>query len=113
MAFYVGQKVVCVRDDFSDAYKHPALIALPRAGSVYTVRKCVRWLFLSATQFEIEEAAIYLEEIHNLEHDWIGIGFYEHPFFAGRFRPVVERKTDISIFTALLDPANHKQLEGV
>ena len=33
--------------------------------------------------------------------------------FATRFRPVIERKTNISVFTALLDPANHKHLEDV
>jgi hypothetical protein len=32
------------------------------------------------------------------------------PFWTPRFRPLVERKTDISAFTSLLNPANHKEL---
>ena len=28
----------------------------------------------------------------------------EHPFFVGRFRPLVERKTDIHIFRKMLVP---------
>jgi len=34
-------------------------------------------------------------------------------FFATRFRPVVERKTDISIFEKILDKARSNDLEMV
>lgn len=34
-------------------------------------------------------------------------------FYAHRFRPVVERNTDISIFTALLNPSPQKVRESI
>lgn len=58
---------------------------------------------------EPDQPAIYLEEIINPPFDydgWIG----EVSFRTWRFRPVHERKTDISIFTAMLDPTRRKEL---
>lgn len=76
MAFHVGQKVVCV-----DASEHKAL----HAGTVYTI---------AAIHHEDGETFVGLLEIPRNHADW----------YAWRFRPVVEPKTDISIFTAMLTP---------
>lgn len=96
MAFYVGQKVVCV-DDSKWSYGGPW--DYPRKGSVYTVD--------GSAKHWSGGHGILIREIKNV---YCG---KPQPFLASRFRPVVEKKTDISIFTALLNPANHKQLEGV
>ena len=88
MAFYVGQKVVCVDDS---EIKSIGLLA----GTVCTVTRATTFLHLEV---------VYIAEFRTRFAVW---------FFARRFRPVVEKKTDISIFTALLNPENHKHLEGV
>lgn len=90
--FYVGQKVICVR--------HPAKIkaffgeAYPHVGGVFTIR-------------EIFEArggeCLRLFEISNPPYPYVE-GYMECGFRTNFFRPVVERKTDISIFKALLNP---------
>lgn len=82
--FYVGQKVVCV-DGKPRNYPHCAV----RAGAVYTVSKIMH--------------SIYGDSLHVAEVDGDYWGFY-----ADRFRPVVERKTDISIFTAMLNPSKQR-----
>lgn len=86
MIFYVGQKVVCV-DNGPTPGRAGWLADIPQTGEVYTIEA-----FL-----EVEgEPGFILKEIKNTEY-W---GF---SYAARRFRPVVERKTDISIFTKMLD----------
>lgn len=78
MAFHVGQKVVCVDDDDGSS-------ALIKKGRIYTISAIVGG---------------YLEFC---ERDtWSANGY--KGWYAWRFRPVVEPKTDISIFTAMLTP---------
>lgn len=96
--FHVGQKVVCVdaefqRGDFYDA------TTLPVEGTVYTVRDV----------FEPVPGAICirLDEIVNDVEDF-ECGMMEAGFMVRRFRPVVERKTDISIFKAMLNPSKQR-----
>lgn len=105
--FRVGQKVVCVDDAIHDEWKAPGFVYVGgldglKKGEIYTVR---------AVEFDSIEVAesLVLEEIvrptlYTLDRDG---------FRASRFRPVVERKTDISIFTDILDRANKGQLEKV
>lgn len=90
-----AQKVVMFRD-FSQAARLRAAmegVVLPVKGPVYTVR-------------EIDPdtsggfVCIRLVEIVNGPH--IGDGM-EPSFDASLFRPVVERKTDISVFRAMLN----------
>lgn len=102
--FYVGQKVVCIVD--ATAWRHGRGEIKPQKGSIYTVRT-----IMPSFRFR-GEATIMLVEIVNKPREYAE-GFVECSFRAIRFRPVVERKTDISIFQKLLDPANHRQLEGV
>ena len=93
--FYVGQKVVCVNGNFIDRDKHfyPDDV-LPVTGGVYTVRE----LFSRH-----RKPGMRLIEIRNPLHNHCGC-LMECGFHRSRFRPLIERKTDISIFTRMLTP---------
>ena len=84
--FYVGQKVVCVDDEFVSQHISK--------GSVYTIYA-----------IDPDMGHVQLAEVEP-HVDAQGYHWY---FYAPRFRPVAERKTDISVFTAFLNPANHKE----
>src|SRR3954470_2153577 len=80
MTFRVGQKVVCV-DDRPPTNGRPLQV---KRGIVYTVAKSFDWFGEQGLLFdEIDPGA--------------GVGWH-----AWRFRPIVERKTDISVFTEIL-----------
>lgn len=91
--FYVGQKVVCVEDRPHMFYKRgsPAMDGL-RKDTVYTVRAVgidPHW----------KTPALWLVEIvRPIRGSKTEIGYDPR-----RFRPVVERKTDISIFKEILN----------
>lgn len=92
MTFRVGQKVVCVRT--MPGHRRMETGVYPEEGPVYVVR--------SIFYFE-GRALLRLQGIDNTHlHYTDGI---EPGFNAKNFRPVVERKTDISIFTAMLKPS--------
>jgi len=76
MTFHVGQKVVCVD---ASGLKRTSLAK----GSVYTVDI-------------VHARGISVAEIPQPNR--------ERGYFFRRFRPVTERKTDISIFTKMLTP---------
>lgn len=79
MNFRVGQKVVCVDDSPRD--ERPVHVV---KGHVYTIGSfCPLW----------GRKAVYLIEATAADNN---------PFWADRFRPIVERKTDISVFTDIL-----------
>jgi hypothetical protein len=93
MSFHVGQKVVCIFHLPENLRRADAIY--PEKGVVYTVRG-------HAGGTDGKERVL-LAEIHNVPMAW-RLGFQEFGFNAEAFRPVVERKTDISIFTAMLKP---------
>lgn len=82
MTFQVGQKVVCVDD--SPGELGPTSV---KRGSIYTVSR----VYLDSGQI-----GICLAEAKPC-HALLG-------FWARRFRPIVSRKTDISIFKRMLTP---------
>ncbi len=96
--FYVGQKVCCVnypvraveqwRRKYPDAN-------FPILGQVYTIRAIDVWF---------GETLLRFVEVNNahLPSDM------EAGFSARHFRPLVERKTDISIFEAMLNPSDEQ-----
>lgn len=93
--FRVNQKVVCIHAPQSPiAMKWMALGAhYPTKNSVYTIRKIVLFPDLSS--------GVLLSELVN-DH----MGYSPEPAFGvEHFRPIVSRKTDIAIFTALLNPS--------
>lgn len=82
MAFHIGQKVICVLD----ATPIPECpFPIFKKNAVYTIAR-----------FDEEDGDTYIAvaELHPLVTGLIS-----------GFRPIVERKTDISIFTALLTPS--------
>ncbi len=88
MAFRVGQKVVCVdADPHSRGWLGPWLEGeAPVEGNVYTVKAI-------AISADTDDLAIQINEISRVKR-W-GYGAF-------RFRPAVDRKTDISNLKALL-----------
>lgn len=103
--FYVGQKVVCVDAERTNPYEKAELTE----GVVYTISSLVGEISRFAAPFSLPQHARGLG--FNLQ-EVPGRGV---PFAAIRFRPVVERKTDISVLTALLkpNPAKVQELWGV
>ena len=98
--FRVGQKVVCVDDRYGaySAYLIGACMGqgqvdlYVKRGAIYTIREigCVHRCAPSLL-------CVRVAEIKSDDED--------SPFAAARFRPVVECKTDISVFQKLLQPA--------
>lgn len=90
--FRVGQKVVCV--DASGAAS-PFIIK----GGIYTIAG-----FDARRASNSDRPGLFLAEVDSTDR-----GRYYGSFLANRFRPVVERKTDISIFKAMLNPSNLRE----
>lgn len=86
----VRQKVVCVSAPWERVRPTPWIY--PDLNSVYVVREIIPWS-------NGRGASCRLIEIRNDP-----VCGYEPSFDVVFFRPVVERKTDISVFTALLTP---------
>jgi hypothetical protein len=97
MNFRIGQKVVCIKDT---PYPADAPPPHPMAGTIATVS----WIGLHKG-FE-DEPAIDLVEFPSPETDR-----YHRGYAASNWRPLVERKTDISIFTKMLNP-NQEAVNG-
>jgi len=104
MTFHVGQKVVCVEDG-PHCYFGPQEIEYPTKGGIYTIRA------IRSSNYKRDMQCL-LVEIVNPEFDTVNDGRGEPHFRHTRFRPIVERKTNISIFTKLLQP-NSKIIERV
>jgi hypothetical protein len=93
MAFYVGQKVVRI----SGPETSPDGSIMPKIGSIYTIRSIED---RSAGEPVWKAGlAVTLAEIVSAIHPATG---KEYAFLSTNFRPVVEKKTDISIFTEML-----------
>lgn len=106
MTFRVGQKVVCVKDNPGPEIAKFCNIGSQerskrvRRGCVYTIREIdTRGLDIHGV------ACLRFDEIVGVMKD-TRVGPWESggSFPASHFRPVVEKKTDISIFAALLTP---------
>lgn len=93
--WHVGMKVVCV----DPLYTWSEGSELEK-GRVYTIRAIGPWVRNSDPSVSLS-VGVWLAEIHDRsEPDFLEDG--DIPFRASRFRPVKTRKTDISIFTAML-----------
>jgi hypothetical protein len=95
--FRVGQKVVCVQGSVVGLGHKPIVV-----GNMYTVRDVGDdgdprgyWIRLNEVRNQVRYGCL-----------WNGVWTDREPTYtATRFRPIVERPTDISIFTAMLNPA--------
>ena len=91
--FRVGQKVVCVDVRPSPMGRVPIELTL---NAVYTSS------YITPPNF-VGELGLGLVEVKA-----VGDDFHNPEFGARRFRPVVDRPTDISIFTRMLTDADEK-----
>src|SRR5258706_185581 len=101
--FHVGQRVECIGSiNMADVmYKE----ATPLKGAIYMVRG------IDACHSD-GYVGLWLEEIFNEKRRYAN-GFQECSFDQRGFRPIIERKTDISIFIALLNPSPQKVRESI
>lgn len=96
--FYVGQKVVCVDGKKTNKYtpwpvRPGVTLDGLKEGAVYTIRMVGSYAGIPT---------IWLNEIvRPIMDGWESFG--EQAYSVHRFRPAVEHKTDISIFTKMLD----------
>ena len=105
--FVVGQKVVMVKQfsQFSLDRARDDGVTLPVIGPVYTVRDME-----PGEDWNKGKVYLRLDEIRNEPHIKDGI---EPSFGAWQFRAVAERKTDISVFKAMLNPSKVKETANV
>ena len=99
--FRVGQKVVCVE---MESLYPPGVVPLeqpiqPVVGSVYTVREIVTGKVGGVPCLKLHEIPDHLIKLKLNGELLLGDVVYD----AVGFRPVVERKTDISVFRAMLN----------
>lgn len=96
--FHVGQRVVCI-DPHKSTWHRKSFLGIPyikwsselNEGSVYTVQE----VFVGTEYFSnVLSVGLKLKEVVNYDNSG---------FRASRFRPVVERKTSIEIFKAMLN----------
>jgi hypothetical protein len=92
--FYVGQKVECINDKPA----HPGeTLNILRKHRIYTIR----WHgFIAAGHFP-GQYKVRLWEIFRKKRPLDPLE--DMPYLARRFRPLIERKTDIAAFESLLD----------
>jgi len=108
--FRVGQKVVCIDDTWRVSWKKPGWFACfrsfkPLAHSL-TQHKIYTVTGMSQIRCDISGAVfacIFVAEGRHL------FGHGNIPFPAFQFRPLIERKTSIEIFTRMLLPTNARE----
>ena len=97
--FHIGQRVVCIHDvGCPPANEFPNV---PIKGSIYTVRG-----FVSPDVGYERTPGMLLEEVVNPPWEYKE-GVFEPSFHPYHFRPLVQHKTDISVFTRMLDRRAH------
>jgi hypothetical protein len=95
--WYVGQKVVCIIE-VGKRWSHQVYykdIVAPVSNGIYTIR---------AVEMDFEWVGLLFEEIRNRQHRFRG-GVAEPTWRDLFFKPLEEKKTDISTFKKLLTPA--------
>lgn len=95
MTFHVGQKVECVDDASLNSLDEQEIVK----GSIYIVR----WVGMASGRTR-EFYGLKLQGVTRQD---------DQAFLAERFSPIVEKKTDISIFTEILDRENAKPRDKV
>lgn len=98
MTFRVGQKVVRIGDGSFRANPKAAAAgySAPVIGDVVTIRAINAWR---------DKTILTFEEHDNRHLLKVGCYPFEPGFCSTAFRPIVERKTDISVFTEILRKA--------
>lgn len=91
--WFVGQKVVCIDADISFADEFLIKRGRLTKGQVYTIR-AIQTCVLGSFGFRLQEITCSMRDPR-----------WEYGFLASRFRPAVERKTNISLFHRMLTPS--------
>lgn len=99
--FHIGQRVVCIKQGPWVPLKYDE--RAPAYGGVYTIR------FIGSYPEYGGILGLKFEEIVNPSLRY-QMGFIECEFDAAHFRPVIKRKTDISVFQRMLVPAGKREL---
>ena len=104
----VGDKVVCVAAGMP-TYKTSrwGQFNRPEVGTIYTLREIFVETRFTGISTKASPVFIRLMEVTNPEVDTY-VGPYEPAFSARCFRKVQPHKTDITIFTAMLDPSRQQ-----
>ena len=92
--FHVGQKVVCI-----DARTPVGCTQELKPGGIYTIADISEYwdgIGIRLVEIKAEQTRRYIDA-----------------FRVERFRPIVEKKTDISVFTDILDRVNKSEREPV
>jgi hypothetical protein len=97
--FVVGQRVVCIDDNWPENRLFGVIFPprVPMLNEVLTITN------INPSQFGTDAVYLQFAEIpvmQSSQHVTAAVG-YTHTHFA----PLIERKTDISVFTAMLTPA--------
>lgn len=103
--YRIGQEVECINDETSAGCIWDHETTPPVKGHIYVIRSLGR-----ATD---GHSGLRLNGLMLSGSSKSHGKFHDLPFRADRFRPLVVQKTDISIFQKLLNPNNHRHLEGV
>lgn len=98
--FRIGQKVVCVDNSPHGDYNPFEPDERPQVGEVYTVRRILPDESTGGDVLWLDEICRNEISIRQWNDPNLGYGAY-------RFKPVKE--TDISIFTAMLNPVTKKE----
>ena len=98
---YVGRRVVCINDNWE--WRVPG-VTYPAQDAVYTVRGSEGACDSQDPATCAQAPYIWLTQIIN-PTVVCADGLFEPSFSHEAFRPVLERETDISALTALLNPS--------
>lgn len=101
MSFHIGQKVVCVDDGPPEFNLRKEGL---RRGAIYTVREVGL-----RSWFDGAPAVRLMEIIRGPKASETGDEDSDTPFWAHRFRPLIEHKTDISVFKKILADASKEK----
>ena len=93
--FHIGQRVVCIHGVGCPSANE--FLNVPEKGGIYTVRG-----FVSPDVGYERTPGMLLEEVVNPPWEYKE-GVFEPSFHPYHFRPLVQHKSDISVFTRMLD----------
>ena len=93
MSFYIGQKVVCINDQrLIPDRMHPVSLWITK-GSIYEIR----WFGPSPDPAVLYEPTVRLVGINRGEDASGNPDWFDLPFCAFRFRPLIEKSTEAGV----------------
>ena len=99
MIFRVGMKAVFIGQDIRPEAREFVLSGALVKGGVYTIREIYTDPYYHTTGLRLAEVICSVHPIHRIEFG----------FCADKFRPVVDTRTDISVFQSICDRVTRRQ----